>query len=45
MPKIFQIISHYNIPIETLLTYSNDDLSNDDNYDAKGWFVRINGKY
>jgi hypothetical protein len=23
----------------------DDDLRNDDNYDAKGWFVRVNGKY
>lgn len=23
----------------------DDDLSNEDNWDAKGWFVRVNGKY
>lgn len=26
-------------------TKYDDDLSNDDDYDAKGWFVRILGKY
>jgi len=40
-----EIIKYLRFGIGYNFTDYDDDLSNDDNYKAEGWFIRINGKY
>jgi hypothetical protein len=40
-----EIVKFVRLGVGYNFTDYNDDLSQPDNYDASGWFIRVNGKY